>query len=110
MQRLWLRDGPITVREMLDELGTTRPVAYTTVMTVLDNLHRKRMVDRTMAGRAWRYHPRLTRTEYTAELIEGVLADTDDRTAALVHFTDRLTPEEIAALRRALTPAKSGSR
>ena len=34
-------DGPVTVRELFDELQRERVIAYMTVMTTMDNLHRK---------------------------------------------------------------------
>ena len=41
MNRLWARDRPTLVREMMDDLQKDRQIAYTTVMTVMDNLYRK---------------------------------------------------------------------
>jgi Penicillinase repressor len=40
MDRLWDRGKPALVREVLDDLRKDRPLAYTTVMTVMENLHR----------------------------------------------------------------------
>ncbi|HKE69839.1 MAG TPA: BlaI/MecI/CopY family transcriptional regulator [Nocardioidaceae bacterium] len=103
MDRLWDAPGPRTVREVYDELVAERDLAYTTVMTVLDRLARKKMVTRTRDGRAYRYRPTHSRAELTAELMhEALSVDRLDRTAALVHFADRVTPEEAAALQEAL--------
>ena len=33
MDRVWARSGPVTVRELFDELRRERPIAYTTVMS-----------------------------------------------------------------------------
>ena len=41
MNRLWARDRSALVREMVDDLQKDRQIAYTTVMTVMDNLYRK---------------------------------------------------------------------
>src|ERR1700687_3392757 len=41
MDRLWERGRPTLVREVLDDLREDRPLAYTTVMTVMENLCRK---------------------------------------------------------------------
>ena len=41
MDRLWEWGRPALVREVLDDLRKDRPLAYTTVMTVMENLHRK---------------------------------------------------------------------
>src|SRR4051812_4313171 len=67
MNRLWTRQEPATVREILDDLRGDREFAYTTVMTVLDNLHRKGWLTRQLDGRAYRYQPVSTKQEYSAE-------------------------------------------
>ena len=41
MDRLWEWGRPALVREVVDDLHGDRPLAYTTVMTVMENLHRK---------------------------------------------------------------------
>ena len=41
MDRLWDWGRPVLVREVLDDLRKDRSLAYTTVMTVMENLHRK---------------------------------------------------------------------
>ncbi|NEE08898.1 BlaI/MecI/CopY family transcriptional regulator, partial [Streptomyces sp. SID7499] len=41
MTRVWQWNRPVTVREVLEDLQQERSIAYTTVMTVMDNLHQK---------------------------------------------------------------------
>lgn len=41
MHRIWARAGAVTVRDIVDDLQNDRPIAYTTVMTVMDNLRKK---------------------------------------------------------------------
>ena len=55
MHCLWRRAEPATVRDVLEELTRSRPLAYTTVMTVMDNLHGKGQLQRRKHGRAWQY-------------------------------------------------------
>jgi predicted transcriptional regulator len=57
---LWTR-GSSTVREILD-VGDIK-LAYTTVMTTLDRLYKKQLLDRVAEGRAFRYSPRYTQEE-----------------------------------------------
>lgn len=57
MDRLWSRGEPATVREVLTDLRQHREIAYTTVLTVMDNLYRKGFLRREPAGRAYRYAP-----------------------------------------------------
>lgn len=105
MQHLWTAARPLLVREVLDEVnsgGRDKALAYTTVMTVLDNLHRKGLVDREKDGRAFRYAPTMSREEHTAELMDGVLSGSTDRGSALLYFVERMSSEELADLREAL--------
>ena len=39
MDLVWAKNGPVSVREVLEDIQRERPLAYTTVMTVMDNLH-----------------------------------------------------------------------
>lgn len=103
MDRLWSWGRPATVREVFDDLSRGRKLAYTTVMTVMDNLYRKGVLSRERAGRAYRYAAVRSRSEHTAELIATVLDDTDDRTAPLLRFVERLNSDEVARLRTSLS-------
>lgn len=102
MRRLWDWDRACTVREVLADLSSDRPLAYTTVMTVLDNLHRKGLVTREVVGPAYHYRSVKSREEHTADLIATILERSDDRTASLLKFVERLNPTEKAALRKSL--------
>lgn len=103
MERLWRWDRPAPVREVLEDLQRDRQIAYTTVMTVLDNLHRKGMVMREKNGRAYVYRPTRSRESHTAELMEQVLARTSNRGGALLRFVEQMSEDEIAELRGALS-------
>ncbi len=56
MSALW-RLGQGTVREVQATISTDRPLAYTTVMTVMGRLARKGIVERRKRGRAHVYRP-----------------------------------------------------
>jgi predicted transcriptional regulator len=84
-------------------------LAYTTVMTVMDNLHRKGLLTREVDGRAYRYTAVRTKADYTAELISSVLADSDDRTVPLLRFVENMTPQEVARLRAALEAVETSA-
>ena len=60
LSALWSR-GSATVREVL-ETGDIK-LAYTTVMTTLDRLYKKQLLNRVAEGRAFRYSPRYTQEE-----------------------------------------------
>jgi len=112
MRRLWAWDRLVSVREVLEELQQDRTLAYTTVMTVLDNLRRKGFVTREKHGRAYRYRPTSSREQHTAAVMEEVLAGSGDRATTLLRFVEQMPPEEAARLRQALDsfPADSENR
>lgn len=102
MEVLWRTDEPAQVRDVLDRLDRGKPLAYTTVMTVLDNLHRKGWVDRNRDGRAYRYQPVLSREDATVRALRDVLNESGDPEAALLHFARSASDQEIDLLRAAL--------
>jgi len=67
MRVLWTR-GDATVRELIDASAVDG--AYTTIMTTLDRLYKKGLLDRSPEGRAFRYRPK----QSEAELHQGALA------------------------------------
>jgi len=97
MTQLWDAGEPLTVRQVHERLSRERDLAYTTVMTVLDRLAKKRVVLQEKADRAYRYRPAQTREEMTAGLMLDALSATPDQDAALAHFVGRLSPEALAA-------------
>jgi predicted transcriptional regulator len=102
MDRVWARSGPVTVRELFDELQQERPIAYTTVMSTMDNLHRKAWLTREREGKAYRYTAVASREEYSAGLMREALAGAGDTEAVLSHFVAQMDGTESAALRAAL--------
>jgi predicted transcriptional regulator len=99
MEVLWSATEPATVRRVLGYLGREPEPAYTTIMTVLDNLHRKGMVTRERDGRAWAYRAAQSREDFAAETMAEVLDAAADRSATLLRFIGRISPEEQARLR-----------
>lgn len=68
LEALWACGEAATVRDL--EPGFTG-VAYTTLMTTLDRLHRKGVLAREKSGRRFLYRPKLTREA----LLSGVAGD-----------------------------------
>ncbi|UQA32771.1 MULTISPECIES: BlaI/MecI/CopY family transcriptional regulator [unclassified Streptomyces] len=108
MDRLWTWGRPATVREVVDDINLLRPAAYTTVMTVATILYNKGWLTRRKQGQAWLYTPVRSREAYAAALMEDALGASRDRSAALVHFVERMTDDEVAALREALRATGRG--
>ena len=102
MDLLWSREHPATVREVLGDLRTQRAIAYTTVMTVMDNLHRKGWLQRELDVRAYRYRPTSSRDEHVAALMRDALTSSADRATTLMRFTEQLSEAESVALRKAM--------
>ncbi|MGB2591939.1 MAG: BlaI/MecI/CopY family transcriptional regulator [Candidatus Acidiferrum sp.] len=75
MEILWSH-GESSVRDVVPRL--TRPLAYTTVMTTLDRLFKKRLLDRHKSDRAFFYSPSLSRKEWerkrASHLVAGFLS------------------------------------
>ena len=99
----------MTVREIHESIARERDIAYTTVMTVLDRMSKKGLVTRERDGRAWRYLPVSTSEELTADLLRDSLEhiESSDRRAAMLHFLDAASPEEIDDLKAALAQLES---
>ena len=102
MDLMWSSPAPATVREVLERLDRRPPLAYTTVLTVMDNLYKKGFLVRERDGRAYRYQPVKPRAEYTAELMDELLAGSGDRSTTLLRFLDRMSPSDVSELKRAL--------
>ncbi|MET7608326.1 BlaI/MecI/CopY family transcriptional regulator [Streptomyces avermitilis] len=106
MTRVWKWNRPVTVREVLEDLQRERSIAYTTVMTVLDNLHQKGWVRREAEGRAYRYEAVSTRAAYAAALMNDAWSQSDNPAAALVAFFGMMSEEQRQALRDAMRIAQ----
>ncbi|MFI6288699.1 BlaI/MecI/CopY family transcriptional regulator [Streptomyces sp. NPDC051018] len=102
MTRVWQWNRPVTVREVLEDLQQDRSIAYTTVMTVMDNLHQKGWVRREVEGRAYRYTAVSTRAAYSAALMNEAWSKSDNPAAALVAFFGMMSPEQREALQAAV--------
>ena len=102
MDRVWDHDGPVTVRDLFDKLREARPIAYTTVMSTMDNLHRKGWLARERDGKAYRYTAVASREEYSARLMREALAEAGDAEAVLSHFVASMDGDQAEALRAVL--------
>jgi predicted transcriptional regulator len=110
MEVMWASDGPHVVREVRERLRYRRPVAYTTVMTVMSILHCKGVLDREKLGRAWRYWPVEAREEHDARLMAEVLRSGGDEDVTMRRFLERVSDDEMRSLCGALAAARSRPR
>jgi len=106
MDHLWdLGEAP--VRDVLERInaGARKPLAYTTVMTILQRLDRKGVVTRRREGKMHVYSPMWSREVYQEARARAEVDDLVERfgEAALVHFTRQmqgLDRNRLAQLRR----------
>ncbi|HSM86527.1 MAG TPA: BlaI/MecI/CopY family transcriptional regulator [Candidatus Limnocylindrales bacterium] len=117
MDRLWAR-GELSVRELHEEVAGR--LAYTTIMTTLDRLYKKGLLQRRKQGRAFHYSPAMTEQQYREQLTEHifgiVLHDGKNSNAVLSRFVDAVSDtdrqmldrleELVKAKRRALRRGK----
>ena len=87
MNTLWPM-GEATVREIRDRLAPRRARAYTTIMTIMDRLARKGVVERRKSGRAYIYRAKLAaedaRAQALAQIVENFFGGSRD--ALLAHL------------------------
>ncbi len=99
LEELWQR-GSATVRELIAD-GTIRQ-AYTTVMTTVDRLYKKGLLDRIAEGRAFRYTPRQSPEELqrTAALdgIRQLLGSGDTSSLPLSYLVEALSSHDAQLL------------
>jgi predicted transcriptional regulator len=99
LQELWSR-GSATVREMLAD-GSIHQ-AYTTVMTTMDRLYKKGLLDRVAEGRAFRYTPRLSSEELQRDAaldgIRQLLRSNDTSSLPLSYLVEALSAHDAQLL------------
>jgi predicted transcriptional regulator len=111
MDRIWNRGATTTsVREIFVELTAEREIAYTTVMSTMDNLHNKGWLAREKDGKAYRYWPTSTREQHSARLMREALDAGGSPELVLNHFVEQIGAEESARLRAALRRIASRTR
>ncbi len=106
MEEVWRLESA-TVREVMEALnkGVSKSRAYTTVMTIMDRLHRKGLLDRRSERNTYIYTPHLSRGDYAdvraQTEVDALVREWGD--VALVHFAKQmgtLDPKRREQLRR----------
>jgi predicted transcriptional regulator len=109
LEALWTRSTAASVRDLQPEFPD---IAYTTLMTTLDRLHRKGALTRTKQGRAFWYRPALSRPEFdrarAADALRSAFDSGSESLSPLMSFfvqevsdRDREALDELEALVRA---------
>ena len=109
MKVLW-DTGPATVQAVQGRLPGQPRLAYTTVQTMLNILHRKGKVDRALKQRAYEYRATLSRHRAARQTIRDVVdrlfgGSAESLVMSLVE-SRQLSPERLAELTRLVEQAQ----
>ena len=104
MDVLW-ETGPANVQTVQN--GMKRKLAYTTVQTMLNILHKKKKVNRTLRERAYFYRPTVSRGQVVKnsvnEIIEKMFGGSAEDLVMNLVETKHITPERLAKLHAIIT-------
>lgn len=97
MEQVWAAGAPVTARDIHDRLKGGRARAYTTVMTTMDRLHKKKLLTRTKSGLAWLYEARLTRDAYERDVAHSLAEHIVDEhgEVGLAAFVDAVADQAL---------------
>jgi len=99
MQALWAA-GDATVRELVDD--SVVDGAYTTIMTTLDRLYKKGLLERSAEGRAFRYRPKQSESELQQGVVAAglreLLSGSNSKEAPLSFLVETITEHDAALL------------
>jgi len=109
MKVVWrLKD--VSVREVYEAERQRRPVAYTTVMTMMNTLEAKGYLKKTLDGRAFRYRPALPEQRVVRAMVREFVERVFDGASAplLAHLVTEsdLSETEREELRRLIDEAR----
>ena len=103
MHVLWA-EGPANVQSVQQRLP--RELAYTTVQTMLNILHRKGKVKRTLKDRAYIYKPVVSRSQvlgqHVSDVVERLFGGSAESLVMSLIETKHLTPKKLARLNKLL--------
>jgi len=107
---LW-EQGPSTVRQVLSRLPDGKQRAYTTVLTIMQGMEKKKLVSRTRDGAAHVYHPEVQREEVGQPVIKTLLkqifaGDASRVVQALVE-SEGVSPEDLDQIRSVIDQAEN---
>ena len=107
MHVLW-ETGPANVQSVQQNLE--RELAYTTVQTMLNILHRKGKVKRTLKDRAYFYKPAVSRSQvvgqHMSDIVDRLFGESAESLVMSLVETKHLTPRKLARLQKLLEEAR----
>lgn len=112
MDVLWER-GEVTGREVFEDVGRERPLAFTTVLTVMDRLLKKGLIKRTKREGVFVYTASMSKDDFvrqvSQEVLQGILdISASSAAASFVDILYKTSPEEIERLSKLIENKKKG--
>lgn len=111
MQVLW-REGPSNVQHVQKNLPAETDLAYNTVQTMLNILHRKGRVRRSLKGRAYLYRPAVSKEkalgQAVRDLVERMFGGSSEELVMSLIKSRQVDPVRIADLSRRLADQQEG--
>ena len=106
LQNVW-EHGPCTVREVMNSLKPKRPRAYTSVMSLMNVMAEKGLLNQKPKGRAFIYSAKVSRAKTQSSMLSDLLNRAFDGSAnALVaHLLEQAEPnsEELDEIHKTIT-------
>jgi len=106
MRVLW-KHGRATARQITDELSRERPIAHSTVQTLLRKLEKKGSVSHTVQGRLFVFRALVSEEEVmtaaTGDLLQRLFDGSVYGLVAHLVSGERVPPEEMARIRELIT-------
>ena len=107
MHVLWI-ESPANVQTVQQHLQ--RDLAYTTVQTMLNILHRKGKVKRTLKDRAYLYKPVVSRSQvvgqHMSDIVDRLFGGSAESLVMSLVETKHLTPKKLARLQKLLEESR----
>jgi predicted transcriptional regulator len=102
MTHLW-DEGRADAKTVFAAIGKPRRITLNTVQSTVERLYRKGLLTREKVSHAYVYAPRVSREEYGAEVMHGVVRDLlggklEPVLAAFVDLTARVGKSELSRL------------
>ena len=115
MEAFWAKEGDpsLSIREVHERLGSRKPLAYTTVQTIVGRLEAKGALRRVRkVGNAHLFEPVVTRRSVQRRLVDDFLGLLGGARPLMLHLveTGKLSLEDLRSIESAVKEAGRGRR